>query len=80
MQTTQKTHSEGAVCLEGMKRVPLTYNPCCGSFAAHVVAHCHDMRFEWSAIQRRWVAVIAPEAGGGVIEIQFCPFCGTQLQ
>ena len=72
-------HASGSRCLEGTRRVPRGYRPCCEAFARHTTSCAFDVRYEWWAKSRIWVTVIDASAGGGGIEISFCPHCGSRL-
>lgn len=72
-------HADGSVCPEGTKAVPPGWVPCCETFEGHTIACYHDIRYEWSA-QHGWITAIAPDAGGGGIEMGFCPHCGMRLR
>lgn len=79
MSDAQRTHSDGSLCPEGTRKIPRAFTPCCEPFAAHLASCYYDIRFEWLARKRVWIVVIAPQAGGGGIEMLFCPFCGARL-
>ena len=72
-------HSDGTTCNEGTSSVPEGYTPCCGTFEAHTRACEFDIRYEWWAKDSKWVIAIADTAGGGGIEIGYCPHCGMRL-
>jgi hypothetical protein len=72
-------HSDGTQCLEGTKRVPRGFKPCCKLFEAHTRACAYDVRYEWYSKSKQWVIAISESAGGGGIEIVFCPHCGEKL-
>ena len=74
-----KTHPDGTACPEGSRRVPRTFVPCCESFERHTSSCFFDFRLEWWARQKAWFIIIAPSAGGGGLQIAYCPFCGRHL-
>ncbi len=75
-----KTHSDGTTCLEGTQSIPENYIPCCKAFASHTAVCAYDIRYEWWDNVREWVIAISEAAGGGGINIMFCPHCGKRLQ
>jgi hypothetical protein len=74
-----KTHSAGDLCLEGARRVPANFSPCCDAFEGHLETCAFDLRYEWWERSRQWVVRVADEAGGGGITIGYCPHCGHKL-
>jgi hypothetical protein len=72
-------HADGVPCLAGTRRTPEDFAPCCSDFAGHVDLCVSDVRYEWYAKQQLWAIAIGAEAGGGGVEIAFCPHCGTKL-
>ncbi len=80
MPVPAPNHADGTRCLEGTKRVPRSFRPCCEVFAGHVATCAHDLRYEWWPKARQWVIAIAESAGGGGISIEFCPHCGARLR
>ncbi len=60
--------------------MPRGFRACCRLFASHTTICEHDVRYEWWQNRRTWVVVIAESAGGGGIEIRFCPHCGRRLK
>ena len=79
--TVTKTvrHPDGTRCLEGTRRVPRRFKACCRLFESHTATCAYDIRYEWWQKGRTWVVTIAESAGGGGIEIRFCPHCGRRL-
>lgn len=73
-------YPDGTRCVEGTRRVPRGFRPCCRVFASHTTSCAYDVRYEWWQRRRTWVVTIAESAGGGGIEIRFCPHCGRSLQ
>lgn len=71
-------HSDGSPCLDGVVAVPPGYTPCCPVFEQHTRLCVYDVRYQWSA-STGWVIAIAESAGGGGVQIAFCPHCGTEL-
>jgi hypothetical protein len=74
-----RRHTDGSVCLEGTKSVPEGYAPCCESFDYRTTRCAYDIRFEYWKERDIWVIPIVDSAGGGGIEISYCPHCGAQL-
>ena len=72
-------HADGTECLEGTRRVPDAWQPCCEVFAGHVDTCAHDLRYEFWEGTSRWYIATAESAGGGGIEIGWCPHCGQRL-
>jgi hypothetical protein len=72
-------HSNGTICLEGTSTVAEKFAPCCEDFAGHLIACVFDFRYEWWKNKQIWVIVISESAGGGGIQISFCPHCGKKL-
>ena len=72
-------HTDGTECLEGTKLVPTGFVPCCDVLGGHTSSCAFDIRYEWWSKSGRWVIAIAQSAGGGGIEIRFCPHCGAEL-
>ena len=75
-----KKHADGTTCLEGTRRVPIGFRPCCPTFAAHTVTCAYDIRYEYWSKRKQWLIVISESAGGGGIAISFCPHCGSKLR
>ena len=75
------THSDGSECREGTQTVPLEFVACCDVFEQQTFACEYDIRYEWRSDLEPpvWVIAIAESAGGGGIEMDFCPHCGTRL-
>ena len=74
-----KKHTDGTECLEGTKRVPKNFKPCCDVFEGHTSTCAFDLRYEWRQKSKQWVIAISEIAGGGGISIAFCPHCGARL-
>jgi hypothetical protein len=72
-------HPDGSRCRKGKQVVPSIFTPCCPEFQDHTMCCEYDIRYEWWRKSNRWVIVISDYAGGGGIEIHFCPHCGTPL-
>jgi hypothetical protein len=72
-------HSDGTTCFEGTQMIPEDYHPCCSAFAQHTSMCDSDVRYEFWKEHDRWYIPISPMAGGGGIEIDFCPHCGRRL-
>ena len=62
-----------------MSGAPPGFVPCCELFGGHLETCAYDIRYEWFPSTKRWVIAIAEVAGGGGIEIKFCPHCGSGL-
>lgn len=75
----KRRHPDGSECKEGIQKVPTKYVPCCSTFHEHTKCCEYDIRYEWWAKSKHWVIVISELAGGGGIEIDFCPHCGIRL-
>jgi hypothetical protein len=60
--------------------VPPRFRHCCEVFRAHTTTCELDVRYEWWPKANRWFIAILDSAGGGGIEIGFCPHCGRQLE
>jgi hypothetical protein len=73
-------HEDGTPCPEGSRKVPRGFGACCEVFEGHTTSCYFDIRYEWWAKERTWVTVIPDGAGGGGIEMFFCPHCGTRLE
>jgi hypothetical protein len=58
--------------------VPKGFTGCCEDFIEHTTTCYYDVRYEWYD-DECWVIVIPESAGGGGIEISFCPHCGASL-
>lgn len=71
--------ADGSSCPEGTQSVFLGFVPCCHLFGQHTQACYFDIRYEWWSPANAWFTIIAPVAGGGGIEITFCPHCGAKL-
>jgi hypothetical protein len=78
-RATLKLHPDGTACPEGTRRVPRGWSACCAFFEGHTRTCYFDIRYEWWSRNKSWFVIIAPEAGGGGIEISFCPHCGSKL-
>lgn len=72
-------HSDGSPCREGKSSAPKGYVPCCAAFAGHLATCEFDVRYEWHPRQRHWVIAIPDVAGGGGVQITYCPHCGSRL-
>jgi hypothetical protein len=72
-------HGDGTPCLEGIRRVPRGFEACCEVFENHTSSCTFDVRYEWWGRSRTWVTLIDASAGGGGVEIRFCPHCGASL-
>lgn len=72
-------HSDGTPCKEGTANVPAGFAPCCDMFGSHTSTCDYDVRYEWWSKSRQWVISISESAGGGGIQIFYCPHCGTCL-
>jgi len=72
-------HSDGTICRKGTESVPTGFIPCCKVFKGHTKTCALDLRYEWWRKTRKWVIVIAESAGGGGIDIKYCPHCGSSL-
>lgn len=59
--------------------MPPRFKACCAAFNAHTTTCELDVRYEWWSKARRWFIAIAEVAGGGGIEMAFCPHCGSRL-
>lgn len=77
--SVEKLHPDGSQCPEGTKKVPRFFKACCEDFALRTKACYHDIRYEWWTKHKGWFIQIAPSAGGGGIQIKYCPHCGTKL-
>ncbi len=75
----RRTHLDGTPCLEGTRRVPAGFTPCCETFAAHTATCEHDLRYEWWANASEWVIRLPTPGGGGGVSISHCPHCGAAL-
>src|SRR5262249_39937358 len=75
-----KRHADGTVCREGTKLVPPRFKPCCEAFGVHTKSCELDVGYEWWRKAGRWFIAISDAAGGGGIEIDFCPHCGSRLR
>lgn len=73
------THSDGSPCPEGTQCLHEGELICCDLFRQHTLACYYDIRYEYWPGLSGWFIIIAPEAGGGGIEIKYCPHCGTKL-
>ncbi len=74
-----KPHADGTLCLEGTSRLPASFVACCDVFDGHTSTCTYDLRYEYWEKSKMWVIAIAESAGGGGIEISYCPHCGTKL-
>lgn len=72
-------HADGTPCKEGTTSTPRGFVPCCAAFAAHLATCEFDVRYEWRAKRRRWEIAVPQVAGGGGVEIRYCPHCGAKL-
>ncbi len=73
-------HTDGSPCLEGTRVVPEDYIPCCDAFDYRTARCTYDIRYEYSEEYDVWVIPIVDSAGGGGIEILYCPHCGARLR
>ena len=73
------THSSGETCPEESRKVPERFKVCCPIFDGHTRSCYYDIRYEYVFKAKFWGIVIPPEAGGGHIEISYCPHCGSRL-
>lgn len=72
-------HPDGTPCLDGRRRVPRGFTPCCAAFDRLTRNCVYDLRVEWWGRHRRWfVRLPAPTATTG-LEVRFCPHCGARL-
>ncbi|ORA22589.1 hypothetical protein [Mycobacterium aquaticum] len=78
MAESPRLHADGTECLDGARRVPKTYQPCCDAFDRRTASCVNDIRFEWWPSSRHWV-VIVPDGGSSGLHLSFCPFCGFGL-
>lgn len=76
----RSTHADGSRCLEGTRRVPRPFKPCCEIFAGHTTTCVFDIRYEWGPRSRQWGIAIDESAGGGWIVMYYCPHCGQRLE
>lgn len=72
-------HPDGTTCREGTRSVPSDWTPCCDVFGGHVDTCEFDVRYEFWPQRDGWFVAIAESAGGGGIEIHWCPHCGKRL-
>jgi hypothetical protein len=79
-KTAPLKHSDGSLCPEGTQSLPSRFKACCSEFTARTSACDVDIRYEWWPRYRGWYILISPSAGGGGIEIKFCPHCGAELR
>ena len=75
-----RRHADGSPCLEGTRRVPQDYVPCCKDFDYRTTRCAYDIRYEYSKEYDVWVILLVEAAGGGGIEISYCPHCGARLK
>lgn len=71
-------HDDGSVCLEGTRRVPARYKPCCRAFDRLTTNCKFDIRAEWWAGRRKWYVLLC-DGGSSGLELNYCPFCGKKL-
>jgi hypothetical protein len=74
-----KTHADGSPCFEGVSQTPNRFKTCCDVFEAHTLCCVYDVRYEYWSKSKSWVIAISKLAGGGGVEIHFCPHCGKSL-
>lgn len=75
-----RIHADGTTCLEGSRRVPRGFRPCCEGFAQRVVACTSDIRYEWWTRLKTWVIVIDGAAGGGGVAFAHRPTVATSCR
>ena len=61
--------------MEGVRRQPSDFEPCCARFDLAIETCQHEGRFEWYG--DGWVLNVADSESG--IDLLFCPFYGTSL-
>lgn len=76
----RQLHTDGTVCLEGTRRVPKAFAPCCDQFKYRTTACDSDIRYEWWSKRKIWVTKISDIAGGGGVVMSYCPHCGRKLK
>ena len=76
---TQSVHADGSICPEGTSSAPPGFMACCEDFAQQTTSCYYDIRYEWRNDLECWLIAIPDSAGGGGIEISFCPHCGASL-
>lgn len=76
---TETRHPDGTICKEGTESIPDDFQPCCEIFGGHIKTCEFDLRYEWWPRSEKWVIAIAESAGGGGIDIAYCPHCGASL-
>lgn len=74
-----RKHEDGSICLEGTRKLPKNFKPCCEVFRSHTASCIFDVRYEWNENIKGWWIAIDSKAGGGGIEIKYCPHCGESL-
>lgn len=79
LQPASRKHTDGSLCLEGTRKLPREFAPCCAQFEAHTSACVYDVRYEWSGGVAAWQIAIPEIAGGGGLIINHCPHCGAPL-
>jgi hypothetical protein len=79
LNTQSSLHADGTPCLAGTQQVPENFVSCCADFAGHVALCVSDVRYEWYAKQKIWVIAVGAEAGGGGVEMSYCPHCGAKV-
>ena len=60
--------------------MPKPFKACCDVFESHTSACEFDIRYEWWTRSKHWYIIISDIAGGGGIEIEYCPHCGSSLK
>lgn len=79
LQPAQRRHLDGTRCLEGTRKLPRNFAPCCSEFERHTAACTHDVRYEWSDSLQSWCIALSAASGAGGQNIRYCPHCGTSL-
>lgn len=79
VMTNANVHRDGTPCVEGAQAVPSAFVACCSALEERTRACVIDVRFEFWPEHKAWFIPLVPDAGGGAIEIAFCPHCGTRL-
>jgi hypothetical protein len=77
--TMVNLHPDDTECREGTRSVPDGWLPCCEVFAGHVETCAYDLRYEFRTQANHWFVAIPESAGGGGVEIGWCPHCGSFL-
>ncbi len=73
-------HADGTPCLEGTRRVPRGFAPCCAAFDRLTQNCVADLRVEWWSRRRRWFLLLPSSTGNEGLEVHFCPHCGAPLR